>query len=258
MSHKAYDPKPDVLVLSADALSPEAQIKESYFEPVVGASTHVITAKRRGEPEKCVSFYGLQSAPPGFMDCFRELQYPQIRPTDIKTYVRQPITAHDLEVGWYYGFEYQKKLNTPENWVWIEAGKSSKWCKPPVHTVTLDSNYMIPSVGNCRHIRVRYNDDPAAAGSTIEFDRNGMSLNKFGDIGITTMMAFPSQPATCALLGTNGDECLFSVTVPGYSEAKLRLVVFGDPAKPSGGRLLELDDHDVIQNIHWLQVAPHS
>jgi hypothetical protein len=48
------------------------------------------------------------------------------------------------------------------------------------------------------------------------------------------------------------------VTVPGYSGAKLRLVVLGDLAKPTGGRLLELDDHEVIRNIHWLQAAPQG
>jgi hypothetical protein len=144
--------------------------------------------------------------------------------------------------------------------VWIEGGKTSKWCKPAphVHTVTLDSSYMTPPVDNCRHIRVHYNDDPAAEGSTIQFDRNGMSPNKFGDIGITTMMYFTPRPAIYALLEANSDERLFSVTVPDYTGTKLQLVVIGDQAKPTGGRLLELDDHDAIKNIHWLQVAPQS
>lgn len=93
-------------------------------------------------------------------------------------------------------------------------------------------------------------------GGEIQFDCNSMSPNKFGDIGMSTRVYYFPQPATYTLLDTESDERLFSVTMPGYSGAKLRLVVFGDPAKPSGGRLLELDDHDVIQNIHWLQAAP--
>jgi hypothetical protein len=44
--------------------------------------------------------------------------------------------------------------------------------------------------------------------------------------------------------------------VPGYSGPALRLVVIGDPAKPSGGRLLVTDAHDAIQNIYSLQVVP--
>lgn len=140
----------------------------------------------------------------------------------------------------------------------IEAGRSSKWCKPLVHAVTLDSSYMIPPVGSCRHIRVSYNDDPAAAGSTIQFDRNSMSPNELGDIGITTLMWCAPQPATYTLLETQDDKRLFSATVSGYSGANLQLVVIGDPAKPTGGRLLELDDHGAIQNIHWLQAAPQS
>jgi hypothetical protein len=228
---------------------------DHYFVPVLGGSTTAITAVRRGKPAKTVSCYG-PSAPIGFPDCFDALVYPHIHPTDVKSYARQAITPKDLEQGWYWAFEYQKKLGTPIEWVWIDAGRSSKWCKPAPHTVTLDSSYMIPSVGNCRHIRVHYNDDPASAGSTVQFDRNGMSPNKFGDIGISTMMYFTPQPATCTLLEAKDDERLFSVSVPGYTGANLRLVVFGELAKPNGGRLLELDDHEVIQNIHWLQPAP--
>ena len=228
---------------------------DHYFVPVVGGSTTVITAARRGKPVKTVSCYG-PSAPIGFAECFEALVYPHIHPTDVNSYVREPITAKDLEQGWYHAFEYQKKLGTPIDWGWIDAGRSSKWCKPVAHTVALDSSYMIPAVGNCRHIRVHYTDDPASAGSTVQFDRNGMSPNEFGDIGISTMMYFTPQPATCTLLEAKGDERLFSVSVPGYTGANLRLVVFGDPARPSGGRLLELDDHQVIQNIHWLQPAP--
>lgn len=232
--------------------------KDVYWTPgVVGATGLVITAARRGHPEKRVTcFSGTPSAPPAFQRCFEALQYPHIQPSNVKSYVREHIAPTEIDQGWYWGFEYQKKLDTPADWVWIDAGRSSKWCKPPVHSVTLDSSYMIPAVGNCRHIRVHYNDDPVADGSTIEFDRNGMSPDKFGDIGLSTKMACLPQPATCTLLETNGDERLFSISVPGYSGANLRLVVFGDPAKPSGGRLLELDDHDAIQNIHWLQAAP--
>lgn len=226
---------------------------------MVGVGAHVVTAVRRGHPEHRVTcFSGSPSAPRTFDDCFEALLYPHIHPSSVKSYVRKPITPAELAQGWYWGFEYQKKLETPTDWVWIEAGKSSKWCKPLVHGVTLDSSYMIPPVGSCRHICVSYNNDPIAEGSKIQFDHNTMSPDEFGDIGMSTKMYSIPQPATFALLETKGDERLFSVTVPGYSEAKLRLVVLGDLAKPSGGRLLELDDHDVIQNIHWLQAAPQS
>jgi len=46
-----------------------------------------------------------------------------------------------------------------------------------------------------------------------------------------------TQPASCTLLETNGDERLFSVSVPGYTGSTLRLVVLG---------------------IHWLQFIPAS
>jgi hypothetical protein len=229
---------------------------DHYFEPVLGGTTTLITATRRSKPTKSISCYGPQSAPLGFAECFEALLYPHIHPTSVTSYLRKPITRTDLHQGWYWGFEYQKKLDTPIDWVWIDAGKSSKWSKPVSHTVILDSSYMIPPVGNCRHIRVQYSDNPASDGSTIQFDRNGMSPNQFGDIGISTKMYCMPQPATCTLLETEGDERLFSVAVPGYTGAHLRLVVFGDLAKPRGGRLLEVNDHNVIQNIHWLQAAP--
>lgn len=226
---------------------------DHYFDPVVGGSTAVITATRRGKPTKTVSCYGPHAAPLGFAECFEALGYPQIHPTAIKSYVREPITRTDLKQGWYWGFEYQKKLDTPIDWIWIDAGRSSKWSKPMPHTVTLDSSYMIPPVDHCRHVRVDYNDDPTHADSTIQFDRNAMSPNEYGDIGMSTMMYFTPQPMTCTLLETNGSERLFSVAVSGHAGTNLQLVVFGDLASPVGGRLLELDEHNAIKNIHWLQ-----
>lgn len=229
---------------------------DRYADPVEGGATRVVLATQRGEPTKCVSCYGPTSAPPGFQACFEALSYPHFHPASVKSYVRQGISPEDLNTGWYFGFEYQKKLDTPLDWVWIDAGKSSRWSKPAPHAVTLDSSYMIPPVNNCHHIRVHYEDDPTSAGCTIQFDRNGMSTNAFGDIGISTKMYFMPQPANCALLDSNGDERLFSVSLPGYTGSPLRLVVFGELRRPSGGRLLELDDHNVIRNIHWLQAVP--
>lgn len=174
----------------------------------------------------------------------------------MKSYVRTSISRTELHQGWYWGDEYQKKLKTPPSWTWIDAGKSSKWSQPVPHTVTLDSSFMTTPVASCRHIRVQYNDTPASEGSTIQFDRNGMSPDQFGDIGLSTKMYFSAQPATCTLLAERGDERLFSLSVSGYTDTNLRLVILGDLARPTGGRLLEIDAHNAIQNIHWLQVAP--
>lgn len=40
------------------------------------------------------------------------------------------ITEGDLEQDWYWGSETQKKPGTPDNWIWVEAGRSSKWICP--------------------------------------------------------------------------------------------------------------------------------
>jgi hypothetical protein len=103
----------------------------SYSGPGADMPTWVLTAHRRGESEKRVACYGGElSAPPGFMECFQRLIYPQLQPTDVMRYVRQPITEAELTAGWYYGFEYQKKLNTPATWIWADAGRSSQWRRP--------------------------------------------------------------------------------------------------------------------------------
>jgi hypothetical protein len=217
--------------------------------------TNVISAKLRGQPDKRVACYGgALSAPPGFMECYQHLSYPQLHPQNIQTYVREPIKQEELNAGWYYGFEYQKKLNTPADWVWHEAGRSSAWRRPEhvEPAVTLDSGYMVPTVDGCHHIQIRYSGSPTAPGSTIQFDRNGMSPDPYGDIGITTLIYFTPKVATFAAVQDDAKKHLFAVTVPGYLGPKLRLVVFGNLAHPDSGRLLVLDSHDAIANIYPL------
>jgi len=40
------------------------------------------------------------------------------------------ITPNDLKRGWYYGLNSEKKLDTPAAWMWLEAGKDSRWQAP--------------------------------------------------------------------------------------------------------------------------------
>ncbi|MFH0820244.1 MAG: hypothetical protein V1908_00565 [Candidatus Peregrinibacteria bacterium] len=40
------------------------------------------------------------------------------------------ISDDELKRGWYLGLPNQKKLNTPFNWVWVEAGENSRWQNP--------------------------------------------------------------------------------------------------------------------------------
>lgn len=217
--------------------------------------TSVITAKLHGQPEKRVGCYGgALSAPAGFMDCFEALSYPHLAPTDVRTYVRAPITQAELDAGWYWGFEYQKKLNTPQDWVWVDAGRSSKWQKaePVQHAVSFDSGYMTPAVDGCRHIRISYTDSPAAGG-TIQFDRNAMSPDAYGNIGMTTLMYFFPKAATFTLVQEKDDQRLYSIAAEGYTGPTLRLVTFGSLDNPSGGRLLVLDAAGGIEEIHHLQ-----
>ena len=36
----------------------------------------------------------------------------------------------ELRRGWYSGLPNQKKLDTPFNWVWVDAGENSRWQNP--------------------------------------------------------------------------------------------------------------------------------
>jgi len=40
------------------------------------------------------------------------------------------ITGEDLERGWYYGKEDERKFGTPGSWEWVEDGKNSRWVSP--------------------------------------------------------------------------------------------------------------------------------
>jgi len=43
---------------------------------------------------------------------------------------RLTITYKELQCGGYYGFQDQKKIGTPDDWVWADAGMSSNWHAP--------------------------------------------------------------------------------------------------------------------------------
>lgn len=43
-----------------------------------------------------------------------------------------PISEAEITGGWYYGNDKQKKPNTPKNWIYTEAGRSSCWHNPDV------------------------------------------------------------------------------------------------------------------------------
>lgn len=40
------------------------------------------------------------------------------------------ISPDELRRGWYGALPNQKKINTPSNWVWVEAGANSRWQNP--------------------------------------------------------------------------------------------------------------------------------
>lgn len=82
-----------------------------------------ITVKLTGGREKAVSSYGgAFSAPTGYMEVYHALHFPALQPQGVATYLRGTITQAELNQGWYFGAEYEKKLDTPLNWVWNHQG----------------------------------------------------------------------------------------------------------------------------------------
>jgi hypothetical protein len=77
------------------------------------------------------------------------------------------VTDDDINRGWYYGSEDEKKWGTPNNWVWINEGDKSRWISPSAidqeKDIEMDSlcrktagNYAISCVErdlpHCEHI----------------------------------------------------------------------------------------------------------
>jgi len=40
------------------------------------------------------------------------------------------ITVQDVERGWYYGSENERKIGTPNTWIWVDEGERSHWISP--------------------------------------------------------------------------------------------------------------------------------
>ena len=40
------------------------------------------------------------------------------------------ITVQDVERGWYYGSENERKIGTPNTWIWVNEGEKSHWISP--------------------------------------------------------------------------------------------------------------------------------
>lgn len=89
--------------------------------------TSHVSVNLRGGTSKRVSVYW--GPPAGFTEIYTRLSAPQLQPTGVLTYQRQTITQAELSQGWYYGMEYQKKLDTPTGWTWVDAGRSSRWTR---------------------------------------------------------------------------------------------------------------------------------
>lgn len=78
------------------------------------------------EPIFGFEFYGLSSSDFNEFKTLFELLLSTFKFTDDLT----SFSSKDLTQGWYWGFENQKKINTPTDWVFTEAGKSSCWHSP--------------------------------------------------------------------------------------------------------------------------------
>ncbi len=45
--------------------------------------------------------------------------------------IKQPvIITEEIERGWYYGKKNEKKVGTPDSWIWLDEGFKSRWISP--------------------------------------------------------------------------------------------------------------------------------
>lgn len=51
---------------------------------------------------------------------------------------QQNITLKDIDRGWYYGSEDERKWGTPSTWIWVNEGENSHWISPSALEKTSD------------------------------------------------------------------------------------------------------------------------
>lgn len=71
----------------------------------------------------------------------------------IEKSIAQPaILYQDIERGWYYGSLNEKKLGTPDTWIWVAGGKKSRWVSPN----TMEKEDLISAESLCRQTAGTY------------------------------------------------------------------------------------------------------
>lgn len=62
---------------------------------------------------------------------YNSLTQPILHTPSSSSVLIPPITQADLDQGWYYGSEDQKKPGTPDSWIFVGKGtRSAAWRKP--------------------------------------------------------------------------------------------------------------------------------
>lgn len=88
------------------------------------------------EGKFCGGFAGIL-CPEGYL-CQMDASYPDAGGTCTKATGQIPaISQTDLYQGWYWAAQNQKKPNTPTDWIFIDAGRSSCWHRPDVECTFL-------------------------------------------------------------------------------------------------------------------------
>lgn len=55
-----------------------------------------------------------------------------------KTLTKPSVTSDDIERGWYYGDEDEKKFGTPTAWIWVDERSRSRWTSPNAVEISED------------------------------------------------------------------------------------------------------------------------
>jgi len=233
-------------------------LEPSYTSPgPAELPSSVIVASRYGQPARRVSCHGgALSAPPSFLACFEWLVYPALQPAGVVRYQRHPMSRMELKVGWYYGLEYQKKLGTPLDWIWVDAARSSRWQDPGELLVQgssewyLETGYLEPPLSGAHLVRIGRSRSLGPATVAVQFDTNEIVLDEFGDLVGATRKLCPKHDAKLALVASKDGEDLYDMKLASHDGPGLRLVLFPQPTLPyRAARLLTLNQHGAVERV---------
>lgn len=135
--HQGYLAQNDMVALlkhvAADGFWGWDSFYASSINVIADAGLSEIVCNLYSHGAKAVTVHGstINVGPAGFAKLFDQLHYPNMAPEQVVSYTREQISTADLVQGFYAGEAYQKKLDTPMEWIWAagQNGQVGTWAQ---------------------------------------------------------------------------------------------------------------------------------